>query len=282
MNTRELIKLITPPLLIECYRSLRKGMGKRDLSQEDLHLSGDYQSWDEALAASTGYSSELILEKTKVALLKVKQGDAAYERDSVLFDEIQYAWPLLAGLMWVAAQSNGKLNVVDFGGSLGSTYFQNRRFLQSLPFVRWNIVEQEHYVKAGGEYFEDDHLRFYERVNDCFSQTSPNLAVLSGVLQYMRKPFDVLEELLNPPINYVILDRTPISEYTIDRLCVQKVPPSIYPASYPTWIFSRDRFLSFLKSKPYKVVASFKTPDKLSGPVPFTFEGMIMTRASDD
>jgi putative methyltransferase (TIGR04325 family) len=72
--------------------------------------------------ASTGYDSEIILEKTRDALLKVKNGEAAYERDSVLFDEIQYAWPLLTSLMWVAAQAKGILNVLDFGGSLGTTY----------------------------------------------------------------------------------------------------------------------------------------------------------------
>jgi putative methyltransferase (TIGR04325 family) len=38
---------------------------------------------------------------------------------------------------------------------LGSSYFQNRKFLQSLPDVRWNVVEQPHYVDAGRKYIEE-------------------------------------------------------------------------------------------------------------------------------
>ena len=59
---------------------------------------------------------------------KVKNGEAVYERDSVLFDEIQYSWGLLAGLEKAALEHDGKLCVLDFGGSLGSTYYQNKQF----------------------------------------------------------------------------------------------------------------------------------------------------------
>ena len=98
---RELIKLFIPPLFLKGYRFL---CGNR---KNDFGLSGDYISWKEAKRNTTGYNSEIILEKTKSAVLKVKNGDAAYERDSVLLSEIQYAWPLLAGLMWVAARCGG-------------------------------------------------------------------------------------------------------------------------------------------------------------------------------
>ena len=186
MIPKALIKLLTQPLLAQAYRFLRD----RRNSVYDLRLSGDYRSWEEAVSTSTGYDSEIILEKTKTALLQVKNGRAVYERDSVVFDEIQYAWPLLAGLLWVAAQSGGRLNVLDFGGSLGSTYFQNRTFLHPLTHVRWNVVwnvvEQPQHVKTGKEWFEDEHLKFYLRVEDCVAETQPNVVLLSGVLQCLE------------------------------------------------------------------------------------------------
>jgi mono/diheme cytochrome c family protein len=43
---------------------------------------------------------------------KVLAGEAAFERDSVCFEEPEYRWPLLASLMWIAARSNGELSVV--------------------------------------------------------------------------------------------------------------------------------------------------------------------------
>ena len=269
MNVWELVKLLTPPILVRGYRAL--------CSSEGPHLSGDYSSWADAMAASTGYDSEIILERTRAALLKVKNGEAVYERDSVLFQKIQYAWPLLAGLMWVAARSGGRLNVLDFGGSLGSTYFQNRCFLERLPAVRWNIVEQPRQVKVGKADFEDEHLKFYGDINACLAETQPNVIVLSSVLQYLEQPFDVLRTLLASPCNHLIVDRTPFWDGPEDRLCVQYVPASIYAASYPSWIFSLHRFRCLL-NEGWDIVAEFDGFDRFASPVKTTWKGIIAHR----
>ena len=230
------------------------------------------------MAASTGYDSEIILEKTRVALMKVKNGEAVYERDSVLFDKIEYAWPLLAGLMWVAARCGGTLNVLDFGGSLGSTYFQNRAFLSTLPRVRWNIVEQHRHVETGKRWFEDDRLRFYTDIADCLGETQPNLVLLSSVLQYLDRPFTIFEQILRLPCDWVIIDRTPFWDGSTDRLCVQRVPPSIYPASYPCYIFSMPCFSAYLEKSSFQVVAEFDSLDALSAPVKAIWKGFILER----
>ena len=210
-------------------------------------------------------------------MLKVKNGEAAYERDSVLFDGVQYAWPLLAGLMWAAARTGGRLNVLDFGGSLGSTYFQNRAFLCHLPGVRWSIVEQPGHVKAGKEFFEDEHLKFYSRIEDSLGESQPNVVIMSSVLQYVERPYDTLCELLRLPCDHVIIDRTPFWEGPSDKLCVQKVPPSIYPASYPSWVFSKRRFLGYFRDE-WQIVAEFDSLDRLRSPVPTTWRGITAVR----
>ena len=109
--------------------------------------SGKYASWQDALNNCAGYNQEAILEKCKDSLLQVKNGSAVYERDSVLFDEIQYSWPLLSALLLVAAKNNGNLTLIDFGGSLGSTYFQNRYYLNELNKVNYNIVSNLNQIK---------------------------------------------------------------------------------------------------------------------------------------
>lgn len=266
MNLKDIIRLVTPPVFIHLAKQLR---GNR------LALSGDYHSWEEAMAASTGYDSERILEKTRTSLLKVKDGEAVYERDSVLFDEIQYSWPLLAGLMWVAAKSGGRLNVLDFGGSLGSSYFQNRAFICQLPNVHWNIVEQPAHVREGKRLFENEQLRFYESIEECLSHTTPNVVVLSSVLQYLEYPYDLLSAVLKLSGICVIIDRTPYWSGDYDKLCVQTVPPSIYPASYPSWIFSRQQFHS-RSHKDWQIMVTFDNPDKLIGPVDFIYQGVII------
>jgi putative methyltransferase (TIGR04325 family) len=272
MTIKEFAKLLTPPILIHGYHALRNRMGINDsTSDEDqtnrgLRLTGDYLSWEPAMADSAGYNAEIILEKTKSALLKVKNGEAVYERDSVVFDEIQYSWSLLSGLMWAAACSDGRLNVLDFGGSLGSTYFQNRVFLAGLREVRWNIVEQERQVEVGQKWFEDDQLKFYTNIASCLAATKPQVILLGSVLQYLPDPYEILDQLLNLPCEFLVIDRTPFWNGSNDRLCVQNVPAEIYPASYPSWIFSTERFYSHLNVK-WEIIAKFDNSDQLPGPV---------------
>jgi hypothetical protein len=69
MNLMEFLKFIIPPFITHIYQ---KSVHETNHCHYDL--SGDYNSWESAVAASTGYDSELILEKTKSALLKVKNG----------------------------------------------------------------------------------------------------------------------------------------------------------------------------------------------------------------
>jgi putative methyltransferase (TIGR04325 family) len=270
----EMIKLLTPPVLIQLAKRLRCNR-----PVDNYGLSGDYHSWDEAMAASTGYTSEIILEKTKAALLKVKNGEAEYERDSVLFTKIQYSWPVLAGLMWVAARSGGRLNVLDFGGSLGTTYFQNRVFLSKLLEVRWNIVEQAGHVETGRRWFEDDSLHFYTGIADCQADTNPNVVLLSGVLQCLEHPYTVLDQILSLPCDKVIIDRTPFWDGPTDKLCVQRVPPSIYPASYPCYIFSMPCFQTYLLKTSWQIMVMFDSLDSpRDKPVRNVAQGFILER----
>jgi len=277
MKARAFIRSHAPQPVLQGYRALRGRETRRDSAGQGLSLTGDYGSWDEASADSTGYDTEIILERTKDALLRVKNGQAVYERDSVLFGEIHYAWPLLAGLMWVAARSDGTLNVLDFGGSLGSTYFQNREFLSGLREVRWNIVEQSRHVEVGKSLFEDERLRFYHSLEDCLAETQPQAVVLSGVLQFMPDPYGMLNDLLGLDCGHLLVDRTPFWDGPEDRLCIEHVPKEIYPASYPSWIFSTELFRSHIEQN-WVVVADFEGFDKFPGPVPCTFRGMIARR----
>ena len=72
----------------------------------------------------------------------MKRGEAVYERDSVIFDHIEYSFPVLCGLLRAAVEDDGKLNVLDFGGSLGSSYYQKKGFLAVCKHLRWSIIEQ--------------------------------------------------------------------------------------------------------------------------------------------
>jgi putative methyltransferase (TIGR04325 family) len=253
---KSLIKGLIPPVLLNAYKSKK---------QIKYGFFGDYQSWNDACRDSAGYNSDVILNKVKNSLLLVKEGKAIYERDSVLFDKIDYSFPVLAGLLRASVENDGRLSVLDFGGSLGSSYYQNRKFLSDLRELKWSIVEQSNFVRCGKSLFEDENLKFYDSIDSCLQIEKSNVLLLSSVLQYLENPYAFLSEVFKYKFEYIIVDVTAFfqEKLNLDRLTVQKVPPHIYEASYPAWIFNLDKFINFFLRE-YEILADFdslKSPD---------------------
>lgn len=270
ISMKPLVKNWLPPALL---RVARHFYGK------SIHFEGNYKTWHEAAALCTGYDAEIILDMVLRATLKVKRGEAVFERDSVLFDEIQYSWPVTAALMWSAARNQGDLHVMDFGGSLGSTYFQNKKFLSKLRRISWTVVEQSEFVKIGIEKISDKVLGFSADINDCCIKFSPNLVLLSSVLQYLPDPFSVLENLAEKKIKLIIFDRTPFSNDLITKIKIQHVPATIYSASYPCWFFNQDGLIQKMRSLNYQLIECFDALDKLSDQA--KWKGLIFERTEN-
>lgn len=261
---KEKVKPLLPPVVLRILRKLKAKIhsgadSDRQSPPVRYGFFGNYGSWQEAESDAMGYDADLILEKVKKALLAVKNGEAVYERDSVLFEKIEYAWPLLAGLLWISAQNDNRLKLIDVGGSLGSSYFQNRLFLQHLKDFNWNVVEQHRFVDCGRLNFEDEYLKFFYSLQECLDNCRDiNLLLFSSVLQYLEDPYAFLQDAMNYSIEYIIIDRTVFLTDGNDRITVQKVPPHIYDASYPAWFFNYDKLLGFMAPK-YELVAEFDT-----------------------
>lgn len=223
---------------------------------------GNYPSWEAALKKSKGYDSPEILDKVKTAALKVKNGEAAYERDSVIFHQPDFAFPLLASLLHIALEKN-QLQVLDFGGSLGSLYFQHQKFFTSLSSFKWHVVEQPHFSETGKKLFEDDHLRFFTSVPESLVTGLPQVAIFGSSLQYLEHPYTVIEEIIRSGIPYLLIDRTPMMIKKPARITVQHVHPSIYKASYPCRLMNYDELLAFLAVE-YELIFQWQHPDRIN------------------
>lgn len=218
---------------------------------------GDFKTWEEAKKSALGYAADNILEKTKQSLLKVKNGEAIYERDSVLFDKKEYSYAIISALLYIAIKNGNRINVIDFGGSLGSTWFQVRDFIPAEIEISWSIIEQEAYVKEGKTHFSDDVLDFYFTIDECIAaKKGINVILLSGVIQYLEEPHEFLKQLNNYKIDYLLFDRTAfICGDVPDRLTLQCVSPDIYEAQYPSWFFNERNFMNHFQC--YKIKADF-------------------------
>lgn len=273
MKSRLRIKRWVPPALLDARR---KYFGD---ALNFVEVPGD---WAQALRQSSGYSVETIVERVAAATREVISGRALYERDSVLFHEPDYPFPIVAELLRAALANDGRLNVIDFGGSLGSTYRQCRPMLDGVDEVNWCVVEQPAFVSLGHREFTTEELRFAESLQDLRPSPVPALILLSSVLQYLEQPQVVLREMLSLGADRLVLDRTSMTMVHADpRLCIQHTPKTIYDASYPCWILSRPRLLATLREEGWHVVAEFQNREgcfTTQAGLEFEFRGLIAER----
>jgi putative methyltransferase (TIGR04325 family) len=237
-------------------------------------------TWEAAQAQSSGYDAAEILAQVQASTEAVMRGDAAFERDGVVFNSPECRWPVLAGLLQVAARE-GELKVLDFGGSLGSVYWQHRKFFRGIK-ISWSVVEQPEFVTAGKK-LNQNSIEFFSNVTDYLKSETPNVVLLSSVLQYLPNPEQTLRELLATPANTVILDRTPMSAAVSNIPCLQIVPQHIYAGTYPAWVFSEEWLLTQLEG--WEIIAEFNGIEPVGRTkkgVQFSWDGLIARRKNND
>lgn len=244
-KAKKALKKVTPPILVDIYSA----------SKRENALIGGFASWKEAEAKAEGYDKKSIFEKAKKAALAVKNGQALFERDTVLFFEPSYSHPISVGFLMAAAKAEGGLKILDFGGALGSTYFNFRPLLAGMEGLQWGVIEQEHFVKFGQEKLVDKRLSFYTTPSAYRSTIgAPDLALFSASIQYLENYVQIISEVISLSPKMVVLDRVPIlrDRGAQKKVLVQKVSEPIYEASYPCWAFNRDEFLGHFRD--YRLV----------------------------
>jgi putative methyltransferase (TIGR04325 family) len=218
---------------------------------------GHYASWQEAQQQCTGYDDGAILQKILAGAQKVKNGEAVWERDGVLLDHIEYSWPLLAHLLWIGRRQGNRLSVLDFGGGLGTAWFQNRGYLQVLDETQWSVAEQAAFVSAGRAHIAGNGLQFYYTPEEALADRGPHDVFMMGcVLPYLEKPYAFLQKTIDKAFPYIIIENTYFNPAPGDRLTIQKVPPFYYEASYPAWFLDYDKVKALLLTR-YELVEAY-------------------------
>ena len=223
-----------------------------------IKLIGNFNNWDEALKNSTSYKNSLIFNKNIKSFKKVLKKEAKFERDSVLFFQNSPDKKLISIIKKL--YRNKKINICDFGGSLASSYFQNIDYLDKLKF-NWYVIEQKKYVDFAKKNININNLNFFTNIN-YLSKKKIDLIIFSSVLQYLKSPFSLLDNIANKNIKNVIISRTPFFD-KVDLIKIQVVPKHIYSASYPIRIFNHSKFLKFMKTRGYKIKENIPTNESI-------------------
>lgn len=221
---------------------------------------GRYDEWAAAAAASIGYGSGVELDRTRRATAQVRARGAMFQQDGVAFSDMpDQAYRVALALVLAALERGGELTVLDFGGALAGAYYAFRPFLSSCRRLTWHVVEQPLYCEWGRREFADPGLTFFERVGAAIADRRPDVVLCSSVLQFLEQPFAVIDELLGAGAGYLIIDRTPFATSGVRELTVQRMPPTLYRASYPSWLFSEDELHQAIGNR-YRVFLKWELP----------------------
>lgn len=242
---KRLARRVLPRALIDAYQQRFRR----------VRWEEDFSEWAEANRVATGYDLPAILDRVEHATRRVVEGISGFERDGVAFAYAPEPWPALPLLQHITNATGGPLHLIDFGGSLGSTYHPHRDVLQEIGSVRWSIIEQPAFVAAGRRSFQTDVLRFHETVADAVADAGrlPDVVLLGSSLSYLPDPLSVLAELVALRPRLLLIERTLFSTTGPSRLTLQRVPSSIYRASYPCWFIDPERIMGLL-SNSYRLV----------------------------
>jgi putative methyltransferase (TIGR04325 family) len=248
---KNLLKVILPEAFIGIINKILK---------RNIRITGEYSSWQAALNRSLGYDDNKIFNKAKKSFLAVINNKAEYEKDSVLFYKENINYSLINILNDISFASKKTVNILDFGGSFASIYFQNKKFLNNNKFI-WSVVEQKQIVNYINSLYTKkkiknlySNLNFYLSVKSCLKYHSPDLVLFSEVLQYLPRPFDILNFLIKKKIKYFLILRSPFHKFT-EQIKIQTVPKYIYNSSYPIRIFNEISFLEYFSKNNYRNIS---------------------------
>jgi putative methyltransferase (TIGR04325 family) len=220
-----------------------------------LTLLGPFDSLGKAEQQSTGYNSNVILNKVRDAVVDLLEGNAAYERDGTAFamrPSINHLRRILK------AHLKGSDVVVDFGGGLGGAFINNRDLYKHSN--RYVVVEQSIFAEAGSELSQKYGLQIQFIDNFFHLPVKPDIIILSAVLQYIPYAEQVLQQTADFMPRLIIIDRTAMAPDNDSPKWWVQHEPTYYqaPVSYPNRPLSLDMMLSRLRQ--YSVIEEWKNP----------------------
>ena len=101
------IKDFIPPVIVELLILIRLGLAGNKFKH-------GYSTWEHAAAECSGYDAKAISDQILDSSRSERDGVCAYERDGVVFDEIQHSWELLAALLGTPRRGSS-LRILDWG-----------------------------------------------------------------------------------------------------------------------------------------------------------------------
>ena len=201
-------------------------------------------SWEIAVRKSVGYESENVLAPLMQGTIESRVNLADSKWATTRYQQVATA-------MFFCLSENrlrlGKpLRILDFGGGGGDYFYKFQKFVPNIDFD-WTVVETPALAEAMQHQFGGDtqKIRWVNSLE--MAEDQYDFVLCSSVLQYLEKPFEVLEDLVKKS-GCVIINRIPIIDSSDHFVALQRILTKKRRGSYPAHFFSEKRLLETLST----------------------------------
>jgi len=268
-----------PPIVARIYGRAR---GARTTAQKR------YGSYSDAMRdCGKGYGEDeiarVVLEKT---IVYKRELDAPGPLQVSATDA--YGLLSVAHLLARAEVGRREFAVLDLGGACGAHYFTFKKFFGDQIRLKWVVVETEVMCHAA-QRLQTDDLTFVPDLTEALrGLATPDLLHVSGVLQFVERPYEMLDSLVKSGARYLLLSRLALTAKPEDLVTVHRsmlswngkgpLPPGIQDreVAYPYAFLSERKFTSYLSA--YEPVVEFDDKSALFpvGDEPLTARGLLL------
>ncbi|WP_413988226.1 methyltransferase, TIGR04325 family [Labrys okinawensis] len=157
-------------------------------------------------------------------------------------------------MFWLQKLIRDDSVVFDYGGNVGTCFYNFQRYLAYPPRMRWIVCDVPAVAAAGAAIARDEGATQLSFTTDFEGLEETDIFLASGVLQYIEDPVRSLREAAKRP-RHVLVNRTSVRESeTVVTL------QSIGTSFCPYYLFNRKEFLSKFTDLGYRLVDEWKNP----------------------
>ena len=196
-------------------------------------------SWKKAERKSVGYESINVLTPLMQGAMQARIDIATSNSVSTRYQQVATA--MFFCISESRLQEGKPWRVLDFGGGSGDYFFQFQKFAPNIE-LDWTVVETPALTEAMQCEFRDDteKIRWVDSLE--MTKDKYDLVLCSSVLQYLEKPFEVLEDLVEKS-EFLIINRIPLTDSSDHFVALQRILTRKRRGSYPAHFFSEEKFL---------------------------------------
>ena len=126
--------------------------------------------------------------------------------------------------------------------------------------IQWTVIEQKTIIELVSNLKNKalyEPVEFIE-LHEINPKYKPDLLILSSVLQYLEKPYEIIEELIQTKPRFILIERMPFTHKFYEYLKIQKNPKTFKKSSYPIWFLRKEKIISKLNGYNYDLICELK------------------------